>query len=60
MQQIRYIFKKPVYIMKEVFIMARKHKLYFLLPICLLLAILAFLIYHIVPTIVVSFIYAGI
>lgn len=60
MREIWYILKKPLYIFKGVFSMARKHKLYFLLPICLILAMTAFLVYYLTSTIVVSFIYAGI
>ena len=52
--------KKILYILKEMLYMIRKEKLFFLLPIFIALALLAFLIYQIGPAIVVTFIYAGI
>lgn len=52
--------KKILYILKEMLHMIKKEKLFFLLPIFITLALLTFLIYHIGPAIVVTFIYAGI
>ncbi len=51
--------KKLVLILREAFHLVRRHKFYFLLPIFLVLAALAFLAYEIGPAVVVSFIYAG-
>ncbi len=53
MNKISYVFKEMVYLIK-------KHKLAFLLPIFIVLALLVFLAYYIGPAIVTSFIYAGI
>jgi VIT1/CCC1 family predicted Fe2+/Mn2+ transporter len=47
-------------ILKEVFFLVKKHKYYFIAPILIVLAILAFLVYYIGPAIIVSFIYAGV
>jgi hypothetical protein len=52
--------KKIWYIFKEMLHMIRKHKLYFLAPIFLLFLILALLCFYIGPSVVISFIYAGI
>jgi len=54
------IMKKVMYILKEMFYLIRKHKLYFLTPIFIILALLAFFVYHVGPAAVVSFIYAGV
>lgn len=51
---------KFFYILKEMFHMVKKYKLYFLVPIFITLALLAFLVYNIGPTIIISFIYAGV
>lgn len=52
--------KKILYILKEAFYLARNHKLYILLPILVILAILACLVYYIGPAVIISFIYAGV
>lgn len=52
--------RKVVYILKEMFRMIRKHKLSFLAPLFIILALLAFLVYYIGPAVIVSFIYAGV
>lgn len=52
--------RKVWYILKEMFFMIKKHKLYFLAPILIILAILAFLVYYIGPAAIISFIYAGV
>ena len=51
--------KKIVLILRESFQLVLRHKFYFLLPMFILLAALAVLIYELGPAIVVSFIYAG-
>lgn len=52
--------KKMGYIFKELFFMIRKHKFYFLSPLFIMLAVLSFLVFYIGPSIIVSFIYAGV
>ncbi len=52
--------KKIAYILKEMCYMIKRHKLYFIAPILIVLALLAFLVYYIGPSILISFIYAGI
>ena len=54
------MFHKVFYILKEMFYMVKKYKLYFLAPIFIVLAFLAFLVYYIGPTVIISFIYAGV
>lgn len=53
-------FVKIGYVLREAGYLIREHKYYFLAPILLILAVLAFLVYYIGPSIVVSFIYAGV
>lgn len=53
MRKIRFIFR-------EMFRMIRKHKMAFIAPILIILALLAFLVYYIGPAVIVSFIYAGV
>jgi len=52
--------KKVIYILKEMLHMIRRHKLAFLTPIFIMLALLAFLVYYIGPAVIISFIYAGV
>ena len=52
--------KKVKYILKEMFAMIKKHKYYFIAPMLIILAFLAFLVYYIGPAVIVSFIYAGV
>jgi hypothetical protein len=59
-ETVKGMFAKLGYILKELFFVVRRHKLYFLTPIFVILALLAFLVYYIGPTIIVSFIYAGV
>ena len=60
MNEVMFILKKFARVSKGMFGMIGSYKLYFLLPICLLLALLVFFIYYIGPTVIVSFIYAGV
>ena len=60
MNEVVYIFKKFGHIIIGVVKMIGKEKFFFLLPICLVLALLAFLVYYIGPSVIVSFIYAGV
>ena len=48
------------YISREMLRMIRKHKVYFLTPVLLVLAVMAFLVYYIGPGVILSFVYAGI
>lgn len=48
------------YIMKEMLYMTRKHRLYVLLPLFMVLALAALLIYNVGPAVIISFIYAGV
>jgi len=52
--------KKIWYILKELSYLVRKHKLYFLAPILITLAILAILAFYIGPSVIISFFYAGV
>ncbi|MFA5090975.1 MAG: DUF5989 family protein [Candidatus Omnitrophota bacterium] len=51
---------KVLYILKEMAYLIKRHKLYFITPILIMLALLAFLVYSIGPSVIISFIYAGI
>jgi len=51
---------KLLYILKELWYLIKKEKLMFLMPILVVLAIMAFLVYQLGPTLVISFIYAGV
>lgn len=51
---------KIIYILKEMFYMIKKHKIYFLAPILIVLALLALIVFYIGPSVIISFIYAGI
>jgi hypothetical protein len=48
------------YILKEMFYMIKRHKIYFLAPILVILAFLAFIVFYIGPSAIISFMYAGI
>ena len=60
MNMIKEMLQKLFYILKESFYLIKRHKLLFLTPLIIMLALLAFLVYYIGPTVIVSFIYAGI
>jgi hypothetical protein len=47
-------------LLRETFALVRRNRLFFLLPILLSLAILAFLVFTAGPTAILTFIYAGI
>ena len=51
---------KFIYIIKGFIQLIKKHKLYFLIPLLIIIAILALLAVYIGPAVQVSFIYAGI
>ena len=52
--------RKLGFIMREVAILIREHKLYFLAPLVILLSALAVLFFHFGPSTFLVFIYAGI
>jgi len=52
--------EKVIYILKELWSMIRENKLYILTPIFIMLAFISFLVYYIGPTVIISFIYAGV
>lgn len=52
--------RRILYILRHMAHLIRAHKLYFITPICIVLAILAFLVYYIGPAVIISFIYAGV
>ncbi len=52
--------RKLLLIIREMFLLVRRNKLYYLVPILVTLGILAFLVYTVGPTAIVTFIYAGI
>lgn len=54
------MFKKAAFVFKEMWLMIKRHKFYFLAPIVIILATLAILVYYIGPDAIVSFLYAGI
>ncbi len=54
------MYQKVAFIVREMVFMIRKHKLFLLSPILLMLAFLAFLVYYIGPSVIISFIYAGV
>lgn len=51
---------KVSYMSGEAAFLIRRHRLYFLAPVLIMLILLAFLVYYIGPTVVMSFIYAGV
>lgn len=52
--------KKLKALLNETFYLIREHKLYFLSPILILLALLAVLFFHFGPGVILTFIYAGV
>jgi hypothetical protein len=51
--------KRMKMIIRESFRLAKKHRMYFLLPFLVMLAVLTLLAYQLGPGFVVAFIYAG-
>jgi len=51
---------KLVLVLGEMLRMIRKHKMYFIAPLLITLALLAFLVVYLGPAAVVAFLYAGI
>jgi len=53
-------FRKMRAMYGETFLLIRKHKYYFLAPLFLLLILIALIVYHIGPSVIIAFIYAGV
>lgn len=51
--------RKVWYILKEMFHLIRQHKMYFIAPILITLALLVVFAFYVGPTAVLTFIYAG-
>jgi len=51
--------KKTILVLRELLYLIREHKYYFLAPILLIMGFIAFLFFHLGPSIVTGFIYAG-
>jgi hypothetical protein len=49
-----------MYILRQMLYMIRKHKIYFLAPLLILFVVLALVSFYIGPSVIISFIYAGI
>ncbi len=52
--------RKILFMLREMGVLIREYKMYFLAPLLIVLALLAFLVYSIGPTVITTFIYAGI
>ena len=52
--------KKLIFIMREIWSLIKGHKIYILAPVMLALAIISFLVYYVGPSVIVTFIYAGV
>lgn len=52
--------KKIIYILKEMFQLIRKHKLYFLAPLALTIVLITILFIKFGPSVILAFIYAGV
>lgn len=52
--------KKLFLILQETYRLVRRNKVWFLMPILISLAVLAFLVYTLGPVAMISFLYAGI
>ncbi len=52
--------RKLIFMMREGRVLIREHKMYFLAPLLIVLALIAILVYSIGPTVITTFIYAGI
>jgi len=54
------MLKKVGYVVREMGYMIRRHKVFFLAPILIMLSLLAILVFYLGPAAIVSFFYAGI
>jgi hypothetical protein len=51
---------KIYYILEEMVALIKEHKIYILAPILIMLGLLSILVYYVGPTVVFTFIYAGV
>ena len=52
--------RRVIYILRNMFQLIGARRLFFLTPIFVVLALIAFLVYYVGPAIIVSFLYAGV
>ncbi len=55
--------RKLIYVsrmMRNMMMLVREHKLYFMAPVLITLVCLSMLVYYVGPTVVITFIYAGV
>ncbi len=55
--------RKLVYVsqmMRNMLLLVREHKLYFMAPVLITLVLLSMLVYYVGPSVVITFIYAGV
>ena len=55
--------RKLVFVMRmmqNMLMLVREHKLYFMAPVLITLVFLSMLVYYVGPTVVITFIYAGV
>lgn len=60
MNHFVFSYRKASSIFQGMFVLVRKHKYYFFAPLLILLAMIALLVYHVGPSVVIAFIYAGV
>jgi hypothetical protein len=56
MKKFRYMFR----MFGEMMELVREHKLYFMAPVLMALVLVSALVYYVGPTVVITFIYAGV
>lgn len=59
LEQLSYSKQKSMLLVKEAFKLVKAEKAYFILPVVLMLIAVAMLVYQGGPSLIVSFIYAG-
>lgn len=57
---ITFLFRKFVSMNRSALYLARRHKVYFLLPILVAVAVIAVFVFYVAPAIITTFIYAGV
>ncbi len=60
MNEFLFLFRKVKYIFCEMLVLIKQHRYYFFAPLFFLLAIIAFFVYYVGPSVVIAFIYAGV
>jgi hypothetical protein len=51
---------KLLFVLREMWRMIRRHRMYFIAPLLITLALMAFLVFYLGPAAIVAFLYAGI